>query len=103
RHVPVADLRRATQGVSAALGLFIGLGLAFRKAGPGSRKRQWDAPRHAGGTDKPLGRILAGKPASQGTFLGTANGWTDVFVTDKERESHMQIVGPTRSGKSQLL
>ncbi len=103
RHVPVADLRRTTNGASAGLGLLIGLGLAFRKAGPGSRKRQWDAPRHAGSTDKPLGRILEGEPSAHGTFLGTANGWTNVFVTDKERESHMQIVGPTRSGKSQLL
>ncbi|MFA5141332.1 MAG: TraM recognition domain-containing protein [Elusimicrobiota bacterium] len=103
RHVPVGDLRRTTGGASAVLGLLMGLCLAFRKAGPGTRKRQWDAPRHAGDTDKPLGRILGGEPSPHGTFLGTANGWTKVFVTDKERESHMQVVGPTRSGKSQLL
>ena len=103
RHVAVADLRRTTNEISIGLGLFIGLGLALRKAGSGSRKSQWDAPRHAGSTDKPLGRILEGKSSDNGTFLGTANGWTHVFVTDKERESHMQIVGPTRSGKSQLL
>ncbi|MBI5629905.1 MAG: TraM recognition domain-containing protein [Elusimicrobia bacterium] len=103
RRIPVGDLRRTAQGASAALGLFVGLGLALRKPGPGARKRQWDAPRQAGSTDKPLGRILEGEPSAHGTFLGTANGWTKVFVTDKERESHMQIVGPTRSGKSQLL
>lgn len=103
RRVPVADLWRDLFKLSSPLGLFVGLGAAFRKAGPGGRKSQWDAPRHAGNTDKPLGRILQGEPSAHGTFLGTANSWTDIFVTDKERESHMQIVGPTRSGKSQLL
>jgi len=103
RRVPAAVLWRRMFEASGALGLLVGLGVAFRKAAPGGRKRQWDAPRHAGSTDKPLGRILGGEPATEGTLLGTANGWTKVHVTDRERESHMQIVGPTRSGKSQLL
>ena len=103
RRVPVEVLWRGLFEASVPLGLLVGLAAAFRKAGPGGRSRQWDAPRSAGNTDKPLGKILEGEPAHEGTLLGTANGFTKVFVTDRERESHMQIVGPTRSGKSQLL
>jgi hypothetical protein len=103
RRVPLTVLWRGMFKLSGPLGLFVGLGAALKKAGPGGRKNQWDAPRSAGSTDKPLGKILAGEPAKDGTLLGVANGWSKVFVTDRERESHMQIVGPTRSGKSQLL
>src|ERR1700719_1628586 len=91
RRGPVGALWRDWFNWSGPLGLFVGLGAAFRKAGPGGRKSQWEAPRHAGNTDKPLGRILQGEPSAHGTFLGTANGWTNIFVTDKERESHMQL------------
>ncbi|MDE2511585.1 MAG: TraM recognition domain-containing protein, partial [Elusimicrobia bacterium] len=102
RHVPLAKIRLVWGEVSAAFGLIVALGLILRKP-MGGRQRQWDAPRGAGNTDKDLGKILGGKPAKEGTLIGVSNGRRRVYLAAPERERHMQVVGPTRSGKSQLL
>lgn len=103
RRVPLDALARGCFMLSAPLGLLFGLGVAFRTGDRNGRKSQWDAPRSAGDTDKLLARILDGEPAKDGTLLGAANGRVAVAVSDREREAHMQIVGPSGSGKSQLL
>lgn len=103
RRVPLDALSRGCYMLSVPLGLLFGLGAAFRTGERNGRRRQWDAPRSAGDTDKALARILDGGPAKDETLLGAANGRVCVAVTDKEREAHMQIVGPSGSGKSQLL
>ncbi|MDE2292852.1 MAG: type IV secretory system conjugative DNA transfer family protein [Elusimicrobia bacterium] len=103
KRVHLAVLWRDLFKGSLPLGAVVGLAVAFGKTGPGRRKPQWNAPRSAGSTDGRLGRILAKGPDKQGTLLGAANGGLKVFVGADERERHMQVVGPTRAGKSQLL
>jgi len=102
RRTPLAELRRTWGLISAGFGLFVALGMMFRRPKNG-RSRLWDVPRHAGDTDKDLGRILAGETRKDATLIGIANGRHKVYLTPLARERHMQVVGPTRSGKSQLL
>ncbi|MBI4349327.1 MAG: TraM recognition domain-containing protein [Elusimicrobia bacterium] len=42
-------------------------------------------------------------PSAGSTFFGVANGPKRILLGAAERERHLQLVGPTRSGKSQLL
>lgn len=70
---------------------------------PGDRKSRWRAPRWLDCPDSALEKILQSAPLAGWTLLGTCNDYKEVYVKDSERESHMQVVGPTRSGKSQLL
>ena len=86
---------------SVCFGAAAGLGAAGLKSGP--RKEDWETPKDSGAVDKALARRLREKAAGDETFLGvTKSGWCASLST-REREGHMQIVGPTRCGKSQLL
>lgn len=102
RRVPLMALERGCFMASVPLGLFFGALVAFRLGGRNGRKAQWDAPRAAGDPGKALTRILDAGPGKYGTLLGASNAG-QVHVTDSEREAHMQVVGPSGSGKSQLL
>lgn len=102
RRVPLAALERACLTASVPLGLLAGLLVALRTGERNGRKAEWDAPRAAGDPGKALGRILDAGPGKDGTLLGASNAGP-VYVADAEREAHMQVVGPSGSGKSQLL
>jgi type IV secretory pathway TraG/TraD family ATPase VirD4 len=102
RRMPLDVIRYAWYKVSAAAGIVLAAVIIFQKP-KGGRLRQWEAPRPGSNTDKALGRILSGEPDKKGTLLGCANGGQKVHITSSERQQHMQVVGPTRSGKSQLL
>jgi len=86
---------------AAALAALVGLrgGSGRREGGdPG-----WETPGEFRGLEAALGAVLRRPGAAQGTFLGMAVGGRKVFLSDRAREGHMQVVGPTRSGKSQFL
>ncbi len=97
------DIRRGWYCFSGVFASAVALGVVFMKPPVGKREVWWDKPKRDWDASRPLGDILSAGPDSRGTFLGLANGRHPVFLLDKARESHMQIVGPTRSGKSQLL
>ena len=83
-----------------ALILVGGLAAAAMRRG-GGRKAGWDAPGSLAGLDDALSAAL--EHGLDATFLGMAKGRRPVAIDAKAREGHMQIIGPTRSGKSQLL
>ncbi len=101
KRTPLAELRRVWYVISGLFGGIVALAMIFQKS-KGGHLRQWDAPKPKVNTDKALGRILNGEPDKKGTLLGCTNGGK-VHITPSDREQHMQVVGPTRSGKSQLL
>ena len=97
--------RRALRGCCAAL--IAGLGLAFRGR-KNSRRPEWDKAGPERGLDRSLKKRLDAPNQGNRTFLGLARrsklrGGREVCLGEESRERHMQIVGPTRSGKSQLL
>lgn len=102
--------RHGGYGVWVCLGLFIGFAAVFRKPRSG-RKPGWEEPGNLRALDRSLKKRLALRSSktpgkSRETFMGLARGvWggRPVFLDWQSRERHMQIVGPTRSGKSQLL
>jgi len=87
-------------GFSAAAGLIAGLFIGFPRRG--GRKVWWSEPSESSRVDKLLRKSLEGGAASS-AFMGIANGGRKVYLGPLERQRHMQVVGPTRSGKSQLL
>ena len=90
-------------GVSALLALAVGLRVATAKPKDGGPVSRWDDPGEFPRLDGALARAVRGPEKDSGTLLGMANGVGEVRLSDRARESHMQLVGPTRSGKSQLL
>lgn len=97
-----ARIRRDWYAASGCFSLIVGLGMAFRKPVQG-RKSDWDEPKEQRGLDRALAERLNPLKDFRDTFLGMARGGRRVCLTPVSRERHMQIVGPTRSGKSQLL
>jgi hypothetical protein len=89
-------------GFSAGFGLLIGTIMACAKPA-GGRSPGWEVPKEQKGLDKALEACLTAKAAEEGTLLGMEATGREVFLDDRSREAHMQVVGPTRSGKSQLL
>ncbi|MDE2293447.1 MAG: hypothetical protein KGL53_15305, partial [Elusimicrobia bacterium] len=101
-HPRLPLLQRDWLAFAALWSVGVGLAVAFGRKRSG-RKPEWDAPKEMWGLDSALGRRLDGQTRRTGTFLGMASGRREVCLADTRRERHMQIVGPTRSGKSQLL
>ncbi|MBI5631613.1 MAG: TraM recognition domain-containing protein [Elusimicrobia bacterium] len=95
-------VRRGWYSASGAFSLAVGLCIALRKSKQG-RRSEWDEPKDQRGLDKALEKHLDRGAEKAGTFMGMAAGGRSVFLTPVSRERHMQIVGPTRSGKSQFL
>lgn len=95
-------VRLGWTAASACFGAAVGLGAAGHKS-TGTRKEDWETPTDSSSVDEELSRRLALKGLDGQTYLGLTNGKRQVTLTAREREGHMQIVGPTRSGKSQLL
>jgi len=87
--------------VSLCFGAAAGFGSANFKTGP--NKKDWLTPKDSPRVDKELARSLQAKFAGKETFLGVTRSRRLVRLSAREREGHMQVVGPTRSGKSQLL
>lgn len=87
--------------VSAAFGAGVGAAVAFGRTAQG-RLPEWDDPGEFPEVDAMLSAALAA-PGASSTFFGVANGPKRIFLSAAERERHLQLVGPTRSGKSQLL
>ena len=86
---------------SACFGTAAALGAASFKSGP--RLEDWETPRDSSSVDKALDGAIRDKNSADGTLMGvTKSGWRATLST-RERDGHMQIVGPTRYGKSQLL
>ncbi len=98
RRLPLGigwSLASAAAGAAAAFKL-----LAFKR---GPRKGDWETPKDTPKVDKTLSDRLRDKAPGAETFLGLTKGGHQTELTARERDGHMQIVGPTRSGKSQLL
>ena len=87
--------------VSAGFGSGVGLLAAFGKS-PQGRLPEWEEPGEFPNLDGLVRDALSDGMSGQ-TFLGIANGRGQVCLSSAERERHLQFVGPTRSGKSQLL
>ena len=85
---------------SVCLGAAAGLGAAKREL-TASRPEERRIPKDSKAVDAELRRAL--KRGADRTYLGLTALRRAVSITPQEREGHMQIVGPTRSGKSQLL
>ena len=98
----MSRIKRNWYAVSGIFSAGVGLCMAFRNPVPG-RKPGWDEPAEQRGLDRELARCLDSSAGECGTFLGMAKGGRSVCLAPLSREQHMQIVGPTRSGKSQLL
>lgn len=94
-------VRLGWTAASACFGAAAGLGAAGRKAAIHDEK-DWETPADSKAVDDELDRRL--RPGrSEDTFLGLTASNRRISLTAREREGHMQVVGPTRSGKSQLL
>ncbi len=98
----MCQIKRDWYAASGLFSLGLGLCMALRKPKQG-RKSSWDEPAEQRGLDRALADHLDSPAGSRDTFLGLAQGGRRVCLTPVSRERHMQIVGPTRSGKSQLL
>lgn len=96
-----AQIRRVLNALGALCGATAGIS-AFATA-PGERLSDWYTPAETAKVDAELGRILRDKTGRERTLLGLTSSRRPVYLGAREREGHMQIVGPTRSGKSQLL
>jgi len=66
-------------------------------------KSDWKTPKDSPKVDAEFERVLSEKLGKERTLLGLTSSQRAVYLSAREREGHMQIVGPTRSGKSQLL
>ena len=97
RHV----VRVAWTAASACLGAAAGLGAAGLKSAANDGK-DWETPADSKVVDEELGRRLR-QPLTGETFVGLTRTKRRISLSAREREGHMQVVGPTRSGKSQLL
>jgi len=97
RHIA----RLGWTAASACFGAAVGLGAAGLKSTARSEK-DWETPKDSPAVDEELDRRLALHVGDE-TFLGLTSGKRRISLTSREREGHMQVVGPTRSGKSQLL
>jgi len=89
-------------GFSGAFGLLIGAFIAYAKPA-GGRSPGWEVPEEQKGLDKALEACLAPESEDEGTLLGMDARGRKILLDARSREAHMQVVGPTRSGKSQLL
>ena len=98
----MVQIRRDWYVVAGCFSVGIGLCMAFRKPIK-ERKSGWDEPEEQRGLDLTLENHLDSPTIYQDTFLGLAHGGQRVCLTPVSRERHMQVVGPTRSGKSQFL
>ncbi|MFA6093842.1 MAG: TraM recognition domain-containing protein [Elusimicrobiota bacterium] len=97
-----AALRRAWLCFSGGFGFLTGILLAFAKLA-GKRNAGWDQPGNMKDLDPALAACLASAGKDTGTFIGMAAPSRKVLLDARSREAHMQVVGPTRSGKSQFL
>jgi len=90
---------------SACLGLAAGLGASRHDGGyPGENPSDWVTPKETSRVDSALKMRVVGSGCKDGeTFLGITAPGNDITIGPREREGHMQVVGPTRSGKSQFL
>jgi hypothetical protein len=95
-------IKRDWYAVAGCFSVGIGLCMAFRKP-VYERKSGWDEPEEQRGLDRALADRLNSQASYQDTFLGLDQGGRRVCLTPVSRERHMQVVGPTRSGKSQFL
>lgn len=95
-----AQVALAWTAASACLGAAAGLGIA-RSESKGSRPAEREIPKDSPAVENALRRALAG--GAERTLIGVTALRRSVCVGPVQREGHMQIVGPTRSGKSQLL
>ena len=95
-------IRRNWYAVSGCFSVAIGLAMALRKPVQG-RKSGWDEPGEQRSLDRALADRLNSRTSYQDTFLGLDQGGRQVCLTPVSRERHMQVIGPTRSGKSQFL
>ncbi len=86
---------------SVCFGAAAGFGAAGFKSGP--REEDWQTPKDSSSGDKALSGSLRDKSGGEGTLLGVTKSRWRASLSTREREGHMQIVGPTRCGKSQLL
>lgn len=86
---------------STCFGAAVALGVARMKA-PLVDARDWELPEDSERVDKDLARRLARRVLDT-TLLGVTATNRRIELTAREREGHMQVVGPTRAGKSQLL
>jgi len=86
---------------SMCLGLAAALGAAGFKPGP--NEADWETPKDSPAVDKALAGILRDKSGVDETLLGVTKSRWRASLSTRERDGHMQIVGPTRTGKSQLL
>lgn len=89
---------RAFTGVSLLISMLIA-----RSKPDKNGSTDWQEPKDQKGVDKTLEDCLKPGNGDKGTFLGITASKRKVFLEDRSREAHMQVVGPTRSGKSQLL
>ncbi len=94
-------VRAVWSAASICLGAITGIGGARMASGP--RTADWEAPKESNQVDKELEKSLGAKRPSDETFLGVTKSSRRLVLTPREREGHMQIVGPTRYGKSQFL
>lgn len=88
--------------VAALVGAVVGY-LASALEPSAVRKSDWKTPKESPKVDAEFDRVLREKTGKERTFLGLTSSQRAVYLSAREREGHMQIVGPTRSGKSQLL
>lgn len=91
----------AWSAASVLFGAAAGLGAARLRHRKSPAERE--IPDESKVVDKKFAAALKNRSPEAGTFLGVTRTGRAVSVLPVEREGHMQIVGPTRSGKSQLL
>ena len=94
-------LRVTWVAISAGFGLSVGLAAGLGKKRQG-KPVEWEEPEEFPEIDALLAGALADS-TSVSTFVGVANGPKTIVLSQSQRERHIQFVGPTRSGKSQLL
>ncbi len=86
---------------SAMLGTAAGLGAVGAPGHASPEERE--VPEAGSAVDAGLRAALKGRKGGAATFLGVTRTGRAVSLRPSDREGHMQIVGPTRTGKSQLL
>lgn len=96
------ELQRGWIGFSGGFGLLMAVAIARAKPANG-RSAGWDEPKDQAGLDEAVADCLRSAANDWRTLMGMTRNGQRVFLTAKSREAHMQIIGPTRSGKSQFL